>query len=547
MTVTVRPMGLPGLGHRAARSAWLAQADGEARQLAVLYIASTGTGISRLGQYRDLCEDVEALLSSKMTVFEEFALLLAGGASNHYDYKGLSIAGVTRLSAGVDPGWWSRLLRACFEESTEPEKIRSSAKRVHEASQRLLEIAWPDLPRSDWLHAYRLRPNQAAALALKSIQQASSSSGQTGDRPTLRQFNALPVRMTREEAVAALMPQVSWDAQVHADTVELRETMVIEAIASGGVVLQLRLLDTEDRLRILGSVTCSPHDRLRSIIECTPMPPDEARKHLTCAQPAHRCSLVLNPWVDGETTSAAVRKAAFEASPSDDYAQGAVGTLIWLEVLLVARGWLDPEVIGKAYNDLVRLAAGCQGASTIAHTRWNERSRLDGAALGLVVADGVPPVNPEVAALVREKLRSEGNYVSSWIVSLLPKDARLLCATAALAANQPGFLVNGATDDILLEMPEEARVLAARHGQGTTLQSLSGDPSVRVRQHVARNIRTPVRTLRLLVRDPEPKVSTQVARNNAVTQDVLAEMAALGGAPAKAASRAVLMRIRATG
>lgn len=213
----------------------------------------------------------------------------------------------------------------------------------------------------------------------------------------------------------------------------------------------------------------------------------------------------------------------------------------------MARGWLDPEVIGKAYNDLVRLAAGCQGASTIAHTRWNERSRLDGAALGLVVADGVPPVNPEVAALVREKLRSEGNYVSSWIVSLLPKDARLLCATAALAANQPGFLVNGATDDILLEMPEEARVLAARHGQGTTLQSLSGDPSVRVRQHVARNIRTPVRTLRLLVRDPEPKVSTQVARNNAVAQDVLAEMAALGGAPAQAASRAVLMRIRATG
>jgi uncharacterized protein (DUF2336 family) len=125
----------------------------------------------------------------------------------------------------------------------------------------------------------------------------------------------------------------------------------------------------------------------------------------------------------------------------------------------------------------------------------------------------------------------------------LPHEAQLACALAVEQSTNIKAIADPCFSSVIGELDEETRVIAARHGSGALLRVLASDPSIRVRQHVARNSRAPRDTLITLASDPEEKVSSQIARNRQIDEALLIQLAGNGGAGAAAATRVLLRRL----
>ena len=226
-----------------------------------------------------------------------------------------------------------------------------------------------------------------------------------------------------------------------------------------------------------------------------------------------------------------------------------VGAWVTLPAILAGRGWLPRDEVARAVAEIADAALRVAEAPAHPGMRhayaggWGGRDIVDTIAMALARGIDMPSLPEPGRTRAIAVLRSQGTRVSTTLIMQLPHEAQLACALAMEQSPNIKAITDPCFSSVIGELDEETRVIAARHGRGALLRALATDPSIRVRQHVARNSRAPRDALITLASDPEEKVSSQIARNRQIDEALLVQLAGNGGAGAAAATRVLLRRL----
>ena len=258
-----------------------------------------------------------------------------------------------------------------------------------------------------------------------------------------------------------------------------------------------------------------------------------AREHANCSSPWHQVALVMNPFVPRDVASTAVTNAlaSIRDRRSLDKADLVVGS--WYAVVM-ARGWLEPELVSLALGSL---------SAEIADAYPELGGFLVSWASGALDLPPPPPGSRESA--LRALRGGQAGFPVLWSLPRGEANDDLLLAYAeglrsAPESTQAYTYLSEPFLPLLGKLTEAQRVLAARHGKGDALATLVSDPARRVRQHVARNKATTPDLVDRLLLDPDPRVRSQLARRSDLTSSILAALAAdPDRAVQRAATRAV--------
>lgn len=290
-----------------------------------------------------------------------------------------------------------------------------------------------------------------------------------------------------------------------------------------------------------------------SALGLVPLDDPTLAQHLTCPVADHRVQMVLNPFVPWDVAAAAIAtemRTARSAAPGrrrparDEFTEH---TRRWWRTLLAVRGWMPLDVLEPAMQQV-------SGWMLDDHplVRW-----LPELAVHASSPDGLRAMSAEQLAHFDAVVGARTNgqplrWAShSWRTGPDPhvplmSDAVLRQMLALTGWRDVRLILDPAAARLLAALPEEPRVLAARHGDDTTLAALVDDPDRRVRQHVARNRRASVETLNRLLDDSDPRVRSQVGRNAGVTVAHLERMCRdADRRVSRAASRELLKRLAA--
>lgn len=329
----------------------------------------------------------------------------------------------------------------------------------------------------------------------------------------------------------------------------IRAALVERTIAGHGPRGVLELLTVEDRTGIARhAVTCSGQEYLSKLLATTALPAELFEPHATCRSLDHQQALVVNPLVPTGIAIGAMRHASATILAGSDQA-GARNAWGMLTAIVTGRGWLPADEVGHATAGIAEAALDLSNLWASERPArgefrgWTGTDMADTIALALSEAPGLEPLPEPLRTRAIGTLSSQGFLVSGSLIEGLPRDAMIACAQAVRARSDFRALAQPHFRAVIDEFDEEARVIAARHGSESMLRVLVSDPNIRVRQHVARNPRTPRDVLATLAADPVDKVASQVARNTHVDEGLLLQLASRGGAMAVAATRALMRRL----
>ena len=548
-----RPRGLPGLSRRDDRTAWLTAVTGDLRIAALAYVARQAA-TACTSRTRDAgLVDIRAILANPETSFEEFARFIGAHAATRRSWGALPF-GLSRDDLGERAEWFARLLRSAIPHVPTAPWIRQATMDELAKSPALIRAAWPDLSPREWAPLLPAAEEVKAEDVLVGlvIDHLGLQAFRAGQRwfPWPVGGHSVPPSVSRNEAVTALEAALAWpDDSLLAITAGVRAALVERAIAGHAPRDVLSLLTVEDRIEVARHATaCPDHRYLDELLATTPLPVELIEPHSTCARPRHQQALLVNPWVPTPVAVKAIRHAvtALAAGPKSGED---VGAWVTLPAILAGRGWLPRDEVALAVAEIADAALRVAEAPEHPGMRhayaggWGGRDIVDTIAMALARGIDMPSLPEPGRTRAIAVLRSQGTRVSTMLIMQLPHDAQLACALAVEQSTNIKAIADPCFSSVIVELDEQTRVIAARHGRGALLRALASDPSIRVRQHVARNSRAPRDTLITLASDPEEKVSSQIARNRQIDEALLVQLAGNGGAGAAAATRVLLRRL----
>ena len=550
--VPARPRGLPGLLRRDERTVWLTTATGDLRIASLAYVArQAATAWTSRSREAGLV-DLRAILANPETSFEEFARLIGAHAET---WRPIEIVrelpfGLSRDDLGERAEWFARLLRSAIPHVPTAPWIRQTAMGELAKSPALIREGWPDLRPEEWAPLLPVAEEVNAGdflvgLLVAHLGLRTFRAGQGGFPRPFGGRRSIPPTISRPEAIRSIEAALAWpdDSRV-AVSAGVRAALVERAIAGHAPREVLSLLTVEDRTDIARHATaCPDHEYLDELLATTPLPIELLEPHATCARRGHQQALLVNPWVPTPVAVKAMRHATAAVVAGLKIGEGSE---VWstMSAILASRGWLPRDEVATAVATIADAAMTV--AETSAHHRyahWGGRDIVDSIAMALVRGRDLPSLPEPGRTRAIAVLRRQGTSVSTTLIYGLPHDAQLACALAVEQSRNLKAFADPCFSSVISELNEESRVIAARHYSGALLGALATDPSIRVRQHVARNRRAPRDVLIALASDPEEKVSSQIARNSQVDEALLVQLAGNGGAGAAAATRVLLRRL----
>ena len=551
--VPARPRGLPGLLRRDERTVWLTTATGDLRIAALAYVARQAATAWTLRSREAGLVDLRAILANPETSFEEFARLIGAHAEMRRPRGGLPF-GLSRGDLGEHSEWFARLLRSAIPHVPTAPWIRQTAMGELAKSSALIREAWPDLRPGEWAPLLPVAESVQVEdvlvfLLVEHLGLHTISAGQ-GWFPWPVGGHLLPPSVSRNEAVTSLEAALAWpNDSLLAVTAGIRAALVERTIAGHAPREVLSLLTVQDRTDVARhAIACPNHRYLDELLATTPLPVELLEPHATCDRPRHQQALLVNPWVPTPVAVKAMRHAAAALVAGPKHGED-VGAWATLPAILAGRGWLPRDEVARAVAEIADAALRVAEAPAHPGMRhayaggWGGRDIVDTIAMALARGIDMPSLPEPGRTRAIAVLRSQGTRVSTTLIMQLPHDAQLACALAVEQSTNIKAIADPCFSSVIVELDEQTRVLAARHGRGALLRALASDPSIRVRQHVARNSRAPRDTLITLASDPEEKVSSQIARNRQIDEALLVQLAGNGGAGAAAATRVLLRRL----
>ena len=549
-----RPRGLPGLTRGEERSAWLTSVSGDLRQTAMDYVVNRAPWGYRQRRGSAFEPDIRALLRNPETTFEEFVRIVISAGDNSRQSSGLPY-GLARADLGSRSQWWSRLLRSAIPHVPAAPWIRNAATAEIACSSALLKAAWPELTPGEWAALLPVAEAGRADRAL--VQQVIGTSGHRpkGAKERWRPWPILSHarlmrQINRTDATRLLTARiVNPHSSFTISSAEFRAALVQRAIAGHPPYRTLELLTVDDRTAVAQhSIKCRGEEFLDDLLATTSLPAQLFEPHATCGRHRHQQALLVNPTVPSVIAMRATGQLISRLQPANGSPEFAE-CFITLAALLAGRGWLPADGVERAVVEIVEISLTHSDAWARKHLpinhhgRWSGNDSTDALALALTPGEGMPELSGPLRARVVSVLRRQGFLVSGSLIGGLPHDAKLACALAIEQFADPHQLAFPYFISVLGELDEESRVIAARQGCGPVLIMLAQDPSIRVRQHVARNSRAPRQTLIALASDPQDRVSSQIARNSQVDDAMILQLAEMGGAAAAAATRVLLAKL----
>ncbi len=549
-----RPRELPGMSRRDDRTAWLASVTGELRIASLGYVTRRAAGACSARNREAGLVDVTAILANPETSFEEFVRLIADHVATWRPRHGLPF-GLTRADLGPRAEWFARLLRSAIPHVPAAPWVRQVTMGELAKSSALFRAAWPDLRPAEWAPLLPVAEEVKAESVLLGL--VAEALGLPAIRTRLSRAisphgggQAFPPSVGRSEAIASIEAEFAWpEDSVVTVAAGIRAALVERTIDGRAPWNVLSLLTVEDRIEVALHATACPDRRyLEELLASTPLPVELLGPHATCDRPRHQQALLVNPWVPTPVAVKAIRHvtAAVAVGPKNGEDSHVWSTLT---ALLSGRGWLPRDEVASAVE--VIADAAMRIAEALARPGMQHRypsgwSGFDvGRTLAMALAGGHDmPTLPEPARTrAIAMLRTQGRCVPTALVDTLPREAQLACALSIQDSRDIKAIAFPCFSSVIGELDEQTRVVAARHGSGALLRALATDPSIRVRQHVARNSRAARDTLIALASDPEGKVSSQIARNRQIDEALLVQLAGNGGAGAAAATRVLLRRL----